>query len=194
MSQPILSILICTIPERKKMFDVLWAFLEAQIRFFEHTPSVEIIANPRVGMTIGAKRNHLLQTAQGKYVCFIDDDDMVSSNYISELLIAAKSDADCFAINGVMTTDGQNPIRWEISKDHIYGAITVNGKTEYRRYPNHITPIKASIAKRFSFPEVSWGEDFAWCKAIHDAKAIQTEHKIEKPLYTYLYRTHNKNG
>ncbi len=191
---PVISILICTIPERKKMFDLLHAWLEAQISHLADKSAVEILINDHAGITIGAKRNSLLRGAFGKYVVTIDDDDWVPAYYVSELLKAAESNTDCFAINGTMTTNGQHPIRWEISKDHVYGAITVNDKTEYRRHPNHITPIKAYIAKQFSFPDVSWGEDFQWCKAIHDAKVIKTEYKIEPPMYFYNYRTINKNG
>jgi glycosyltransferase involved in cell wall biosynthesis len=48
-------------------------------------------------ITTGAKRNNLLNKAQGKYICFIDDDDHISNDYLRLILEAIESDADCIA-------------------------------------------------------------------------------------------------
>jgi len=42
-------------------------------------------------MTIGAKRNQLLHRAKGDYVAFVDDDDLVSSDYVNKVLSAVST-------------------------------------------------------------------------------------------------------
>ena len=36
--------------------------------------------------TIGEKRNWLLEQAKGEYVVFVDDDDLVTNNYVQSIM------------------------------------------------------------------------------------------------------------
>lgn len=137
----------------------------------------------------GKKRNKLYEMAQSKYCISLDDDDWVPDYYVCELLEAAKSDADCFGINGVMITDNVKTETWSISKDHPYKTVRTNLGNHYKRYPNHITGIKSEICKKFKFPDVSFGEDFDWATQIHNSGLIKTEYTIHKPLYEYRYNS-----
>lgn len=176
-----LSILICSLWERAADFARLLGVLENQL-----TSEVEILTEiDNREITTGAKRNILLQRAAGKYVVFVDDDDSVSENYVSEILEAAKSDPDAIVFNGWITTNGENKRRFKLSKDYPY----TTKDNIYYRYPNHIVPIRATIAKKFRFPDKTYGEDFSWATKIHNSKLIKTEVKIEKELYYYLYKT-----
>jgi hypothetical protein len=56
----------------------------------------------------GGKRNILYQSSNGKYSMSIDDDDWIPNYFVSELLKAAESDADCFSIRGTITTNGKD--------------------------------------------------------------------------------------
>jgi GT2 family glycosyltransferase len=118
-------------------------------------------------------------------VVFVDDDDMVAPTYVKDILTAAESNPDAIVFNGTMTTDGRDERKWYISKDYGYEA---KGGAYYR-YPNHIVPIRREIALAFPFMDIRIGEDYAWATAIHNAKLIQTEVKIEKELYHYQFRT-----
>ncbi|MBS1586680.1 MAG: glycosyltransferase family 2 protein [Bacteroidetes bacterium] len=82
----ILSILICTLPQRAAMFEELHNMLQKQI---EGKP-VEILLNGEGGTT-GAKRNTLLQQAKGEFIAFIDDDDMVHEKYMDLVLNCIQS-------------------------------------------------------------------------------------------------------
>lgn len=182
-----LSILIPTIPERKEMFDSLRNEL---IKQKGDNKEVEIISIHEAPLTIGAKRNWLLDTAHGEYVCFIDDDDNVSSTYIQDILQAIESKPDCVSLRGVITWDGANPEIFEHSlryPAYVTHTLPVNG-IKYERYPNHLNTIKASIAKQFKFPEINFGEDSDWAKQIHDSGLIETEVYIDKVLYHYLFK------
>ena len=49
------------------------------------TSEVEVLTELDDGTrSIGEKRNALVESAGGEYVCFVDDDDMVSSDYVGE--------------------------------------------------------------------------------------------------------------
>ena len=178
-----LSILICTLPNRIGYLSQLLQVLTPQ---YVSTNEVEVLTESDNGsMTTGMKRNLLLKRSTGKYVVFIDDDDMVASTYVKDILEAAKCDPDAIVFNGTMTTNGRDERKWYISKD--YGYEAKDGA--YYRYPNHIVPIRREIAMAFPFMDIRIGEDYAWATAIHNAKLIQTEVKIEKELYHYQFRT-----
>lgn len=179
----ILSILIPTLEERVETFNKLWKKLSTQIG----ERNVEIVWWVDNGKSvIGNKRNILLDLAVGKYVCFIDDDDDISDNYIDLLLKAAEFDCDCASLKGVMTTNGENPEVFEHSV--IYNEWkTTDREVKYERFPNHLNMIRADIAKRFKFPEKSYGEDHDWSKQLHEAKVLKTEFYIDDIIYYYKY-------
>lgn len=188
MTQPILSILICSIWKRAGMLASLLSNLEEQIERLGVINLVEVRMSCDNGETpIGTKRNVLMEQATGKYSVFVDDDDKLPDYYIEEILKAAESDADCFAISGVMITNGSLENYWEISKDFEYCTKKEeNGNEWYQRHPNHITPIRREIAVQFKFPDVYQFEDYNWACQIKNSGLIKTEFKIVKhPIYIY---------
>lgn len=187
MSEPILSILICTLPERELMLFGLISDLDNQI---EDKSVVEVVIDDRVGVSTGSKRQSLLEKARGKYISFIDDDDSVPPYYIDEILKGAQTDCDCMAINGIMTTDGTNEIDWRLSKDNPNTTIFENGKAIYLRTCNHIAPVKRELALLAGFPDISNGEDKEYSERLN--KFLKTEFKIEHEMYHYQYITRQK--
>lgn len=202
----LLSILIPTTYDREDMTDRLASHIRKQCesrgsysltRFHDeemvlrnntHNDKIEILTlidNKK--NTTGYKRNVLYENASGKYSISCDSDDWVPDYYIEELLKAAESDADCFGINGIMITDNIKTETWNISKDNPYKTVRGHMGNHYLRFPNHITPIKSEICKQFKFPDVSYGEDFAWATQIHESGLIKSEYTITKPMYEYRY-------
>lgn len=180
----LLSILICTIPDREEKYEKLIEELYFQKQGFD----VEILTDdtPRELITIGAKRNRLLERATGKYVCFIDDDDTVSRDYVKDIVKGCQSDMDCVSLRGVITMNGQTPEIFEHSIKYKAWATTRN-PIKYERYPNHLNPIKAEIAKQFKYPETYFGEDHDWSTQVYNSGLIKTEYYIDKVLYNYLF-------
>jgi len=177
-----LSILICTIPKRKNLLDRLLAILSSQL-----TADVEVLLDNSDKDTIGYKRNVLLQRATGRYLCFIDDDDTVSPDYVSKILAGLANSPDCCSLNGIMTINGTNPKQFVHSID--YSHYFEKGNIYYRP-PNHLNVIRADIAKIFRFPEKNRFEDTDWAMQICRSGAIKTEHKIEGIIYYYLFVTY----
>ena len=197
-----LSILIPVIPQHELAFVWLRGHLQNQL-----VDGVEILSEhgPAFkdgGVSTGRKRQSLLERSAGDYIVFIDADDSVPEYYVSEMLAACASGADCFAINGVMTTDGRDEIKWRISKDYINPGVIhpatkrivqddyrENGKHVYLRRTNHITGVKKEIALAAGFPDKSNAED----KYYSDRLILNTEYKIERPMYEYRFTTKNKS-
>lgn len=184
-----LSILICTLPKRHNLFQSLLHDLYNQIG----NSHVEVIWDDNEFDSIGEKRNRLLNKAKGKYLCFVDDDDSVSKNYIDRLLWASSFDKDCASLRGVITTDGENPLIFEHSIRYKEWKTNKPGEsphaTAYERFPNHLNMIRSSIAKKFKFAEINHGEDFDWSKKIHESGLIKTEQQIPDIIYLYKYVT-----
>ncbi len=65
-------------------------------------------------MSVGRKRQMLLNEAKGEWSIFRDDDDDDYGNYIELILSAINKapDADCIGTWGRMTTDGEKPETW----------------------------------------------------------------------------------
>ena len=179
-----LSILICSLESRKYLLEDLLIELYRQAFGTEGIEILTYVDNKQ--FSTGYKRNELLKSATGKYIIFIDDDDWVEPYYIEELLKAAESDADCFAINGWITTNGRNRVNWKLSKN--YKNETRSGV--YLRTTNHITAVKRELALQVGFPDKSNAEDKWYSDRV--VKLLKTEYKIDKPMYHYRFSTLNK--
>ena len=136
-------------------------------------------------ITTGAKRNKLINLAQGKYVVFIDDDDTISKDYISQIMNALQSEPDAVGFKGWITTNGRDKREWKISKDFPYET---QGRT-YLRYNNHLSPMKKEIALQVPYPDLTYGEDYQFATALKESGLIKTEVFIDRHLYNYNYRT-----
>lgn len=180
----ILSVLICTLPQRREMFESLYGVLLLQIANCNAMDKVEVIWDSSAACTTGKKRNHLLTLSKGKYVVFIDDDDEIVENYIELILAALEQhpNVDCVGMRGYVTFDGQRRKDWSISIHHKYWHETPH---EYCRTPNHISPVKREIAILAKFPEITYGEDIEYSKRIYPH--LQTETFINEYLYHYKF-------
>ncbi len=188
----ILSILICTVEGREQKLSELMTCLAQQIRNNNLDDVIEILTSKdKAGQhTIGYKRNLLLKNCVGEWACFIDDDDMVSFDYIPTVVKLLKEhNPDVIGIEGIITVDGHSPKKFihSIKYTRWYEQAGI-----YFRPPNHLNPIRTSISKQFLFPEINNGEDMKWSLAICEKMVLQNESFIEKPSYFYNYVSINK--
>lgn len=188
-----LAILIPTLPERKESFESLCDSIVKQVTSCKliYTVDVDIIydAAPR-GVLIGTKRNWLMSEAVkvgAEYVCFIDDDDKIQPNYISNVMEGINKGVDACSLRGIITWDGQNPEVFEHSIKYSEWKTNSTGDIKYFRCPNHLNAIKTSIASQFKFPEINREEDIDWSMQILASGLIKTEHFIDEVIYNYEY-------
>lgn len=190
-----LSILIPSIFERSESFNSLVSNLKAQINScgFDNSVSIISLIDKRGDMSVGNKRNSLIEMAKSEYIVFVDDDDVPSNDYVLELMTAIQSNADVIPINGFMTTNGGYRAYWEMGINLPYDTIKLNGKISYRRFPNHIACMKRELILPYKFKDISFGEDYEWAKRLNDNKVFKTEHRITKPIYHYVF-TKSRRG
>lgn len=192
-----LSILICTMPGRENFLATLMRELKEQLYIIRQNPAyvphwadkLEILTDDTFPMVRGTKRNEMLKKAKGKFIVFIDDDDMVTKNYILLILsaIIKNPTVDCIGMKGWITTNGDNRCDWEISKDFGRWYETESGTKIYYRTPNHISPVRREIAMLGMFPDIHDSEDYEYSMRI--LPYLKTEFKINEQIYYYDYRS-----
>lgn len=196
---PKLSILICSIPRRSSMLKRLLDSLLGQAAVLPTPQDVEILylVDDRK-LSIGVKRNRLIEAALGQYTCFIDDDDRVWADYIALIfdVMKNKDEPDCIGISGICTTNGLHP---KISYFSDAAKVLRNRNLSSLKQGTsddsipiahvcHLSPIKRSITSRVKFMDTSWGEDRDWATKI--TPLLESIGLVEKPIYHYdFYNT-----
>ena len=171
-----LSILICSLEDRKESLNKLLSVLMEQT-----TNEVEILIETDDGeLTIGSKRNILLDRAIGDYVVFIDDDDMVSDDYVPKILKAIESNPDSCSVRGTVTIGSDEHLFINSVKiDHwgyLFGSLL--------RRTNHVNPVRRELALRAKFPDINAYEDREYSLRLKPLLKIEVE--IAGSIYYYL--------
>lgn len=179
-----LSILIPTLEQRAAMLANVLFDLNTQIDYEEVGDQVEIVVLCDGGeKPTGAKRNELLEQAKGEYISFVDDDDVVSPNYIHLVLDALKTSPDVVGMRGVYCVDGRYFGLFEHSIEHKEWYQTGD---RFFRPPNHLNPVKREFALLAKFPDVVFGEDREYSMKLR--LMLSTQVMIDTPIYTYMAR------
>lgn len=178
-----LSILICSLVSRGTTFlPKLMAQINDQLKLIEQG-QVEVLAlTDNKNMSVGEKRNKLIDMSSGDYCIFVDDDDRISDDYISTILAATNSQRDVIVFDASVTVNGGSPKKCYYS---INNRRNYDTPAAYHRLPNHITAVKTSIAKKVRFKDISFQEDNDY--SVRLMSEIKTEHRIDKVLYFYDY-------
>lgn len=179
---PRLSILLATVLSRQNLFAKLLLHLQAQA---EGKPVELVIACDNKEISIGKKRQQLLERATGDYVCFVDDDDWVSDDYVDRILAAIETNPDCVGFLITCTTNGRDPKKAIASLKYRQWADNVDGY-HYVRSPYHKTPVRREIALKAGFPDLRYAEDKIYSNGI--LKHLKTEVFVSQVLYQYRYR------
>lgn len=192
----ILSILIPSIPERRDKLVQLTNELYRQCLTLQNTHpslgSVEILVDDSIrfadgGLSIGGKRDILAQRSGGKYLCFLDDDDEPTPNYIEQLVRM------CNEGNDIIT------FRCLVKNDHYWSLIDmrlsnetneeVNPNSVIKRTPWHVCPVLAEHAKNEPFNNINHNEDWTWMERV--LKRVKTESHTDMILTQY---NHSESG
>jgi len=178
------SILIPTLHSRKNLFDKLLSEVQRQINEIK-TAKIEVLYEvDNRELTLGAKRNLLISRAFGKYCCFVDDDDVISPNYLKTFLPMLEEDYDCASIVGAYYHKG-NFIKL------FYHSLDVKEWYEtydrYWRSPSPLNMIKTEICKKVQYADIRDTEDHEFSKRLITSGLLQKEYKIPfQPIYHYV--------
>ncbi len=181
-----LSILILTLPTRINSYSELIKSLNQQVIENNLINKVQILSFcDTKEISVGEKRNILLNQSCGKYVCFIDDDDVVAPNYLISIINAIQSNADVITFCGDYVENNQI-IPFTISMMH---RGNFNHPNMFYRLPNHLCPVKREIALQSMFTDKNFGEDSDYSERINSR--LTNEFHIQDKLYFYMYDSNN---
>lgn len=185
-----LSILIPTLASRTGKLLSLLQELNYQIQL---KPVQVLWLGDNKSMSVGEKRNRLMQMASGDFIAYVDDDDQISENYVEVLLEAAKAHPDktviCF--RGTQNTDGKEdiPFRYDVNFGRNYKKV-IDGQRWKCMLPDHLCAWNRPRMIE-PFPEKSLGEDHAWAKAMAWHYTEEDQVLLTDTLYHYEYNSKN---
>ena len=181
-----LSILILTLPTRIDSYSNLIRTLNQQVIENNLLDKVQILSLcDTKEISVGEKRNILLNKSIGRYVCFIDDDDLIATDYLIKIISAISSNADVITFCGEYIENGQTT-PFSISTIH---RGNYNHPNIFYRLPNHLCPVKREIAVSCLFTDKNYGEDSDYADRIN--QHIKNEFHIQDKLYFYMYDSTN---
>lgn len=179
-----LAILIPTLFNRTQYLERLLTVLNNQIKGRSDVMILQECDNGE--MTTGEKRNRLMNVAvekKVKYICFIDDDDLPSPDYIEKVIAGIETDADCLSLTGMLYVSDRP------SKMFIHSLeFTSWGEVPqyYYRCPNHLNVVKLDKVKDIPYENKYFGEDGTWSMAVQNAGVLKTEYNVPGVIYHYF--------
>jgi hypothetical protein len=182
------QISILTIPGREKLLERLLARLNPQIR----TTNVEVKIHFDKGeLTIGAKRQKVVEECKAKYLNFIDDDDYVPSFYVEKILEKLSKNPYGVGFRGIITSDNIKPVEFvhRAGQKYIDKAIRSSDAYLFYRPLNHLNPIMTDIVKEIGFKDWATFSDRDFSIRLAESGLIDDDIFIDEFMYFYQYRT-----
>jgi hypothetical protein len=156
-----LSILICTLPGSYRAWKTSTFLIDSLVNQAANKPVEVLYLGDNKSLTVGQKRNLLLNIAKGERVIFVDDDDQISDDYVDKVLSYCDLDFDCVGIGVRYTQNGKNEKIYDYSFNKNINFRN-GSKSIAGRCPNHLCLWRREIANRVKFPDMSLGEDHQW--------------------------------
>jgi len=176
-----LSILICSLDNEERQLNLNKIIHELNNQICKNYAEniVEVLIEKDNGiMSVGEKRNLLISKANGEYICFIDDDDFISDNYLN--LILKNLEKDILMIRITHLVDG---VKSKSIQTSLYINYLESNEFIFRANHFHLCPIKKDIANWVKFPQVNFAEDLDYSQRI--IPLIKSYHTIEEEIYIY---------
>lgn len=181
--RPILSILCATVENRCDLFARLHAHLKKQA---DGRPVEIVVACDAKQISIGAKRQQLLERATGDYVAFVDDDDWVSDDYVDRILNAVATKPDCVGFEISCTFNG-GPIKRAVTSIRYKTWGDNQDGFAFVRPIYHKSVVRRELALKVGFPDLRYAEDRWYSDRI--MKWVKTEVFVPATLYHYRFRS-----
>jgi hypothetical protein len=182
----LLSIHIPTIVGREEQFDKLYQHLLLDIDLYHVDRSeVEIISEKdNKKMSIGEKRQLLLNRCDAQYFVQIDDDDMVKNGYIATVIGALKEfSPDCIGYLEGVQMNGVSKIAAHSDRFADWGE-NIEGY-DYVRTIFCKDVIRTDIARKIGFSDMRFGEDHDFSRRLKSSGLITWEVFINEIMYYY---------
>lgn len=182
-----ISILIPTMTPRKALFDQVLAEIRKQASECPEIRTEILWESDNGELTLGQKRNVLMERCTGKYHCFIDDDDVLAPDYLKTFvpMITSGRDYDCAAFVGAHYIRGVFNKLFHHSMHYDAWAETPE------RFLRTISPmnlIKTDIVRQVRYMDIRSIEDREFSQRLKASGLLKTEFSINAnhPLYHYI--------
>ena len=180
MTQPQLSILIPSIPSRAEKLQALLSRLQDLIG----DKNIEVLCLiDNKTKSIGEKRDNLVQMSTGKYLMFIDDDDIT---HLNSVYSATYFDVDVISFQSeCLNSNGSKYIVTHNLGNEVEHRCDENGNyLDMKRPPFHNCAWHNKF-KKFHFPYVNYAEDWGWLKQF--LPLAKKEHHLKEVIYKYNF-------
>jgi len=176
------SVLIPTIPGREfSLRKLLGSIREKVSRIAPHLRVEYCVRFDNREMSIGMKRQELLQNAKGKYMSFVDDDDDITDAYIEDLVETIRGQYPVMRLRGQISQ-----YTFTHSLENRLISPMASGEV-FLRPPNHLNPMMTDVAKLIHFRDSVRGEDLDWTIRLARTGFLTMEYKSSQDRIHYLY-------
>lgn len=182
---PSWTILVPTLGERRPLFERLMAGLLPQLD--PYAGRVRVVGWHNDGSPSLPKiRQRMVETAATEYVSFVDDDDLVSPDYVAEIVAALDSRPDYVGFQVQCYSDSV-PIA--VAYHSLEFRRWRNLRGRFERDISHINPIRTALARRadFSLTRTGGAEDRAWADQLRRLRVLRRQVVVDRILYHYLF-------
>lgn len=172
------NILIATLGQRGDRFKRLIDILMPQVDKCNGDVIVTALWN-NGEHSLSHIRQSLIEHADGEYVSFVDDDDVLPHYFVDE--IVKRLDGVDYVGWQMQTYIDGNPLKptfHSLRYDHWWDDA--NG---YYRDVSHLNPVRLQLARQADFRRTTPPEDVAWCDQMRGL--VVTEHYIDRVMYEY---------
>jgi len=189
---PTLSILIPSIPKRAHLLLPLLRNLYQQaFNAQANHPGIgfaEILVDDSPGyldggLSIGKKREALVRRAQGRYCCFLDDDDRPSPDYVEMLLRLCGKNVHVVTFRALVMEQSY----WGLVNMSLHNKANEQLTPEgiVQRPPWHMCPVWTEFARLYPFADKNNAEDYEWMEKV--LGHCQTEAHTDRMLFLYQH-------
>ena len=176
-------------PARRPLLDRLLAVLMPQLDGLRDIELMVTKFNPLI--PVGENREAMRLASRGEYINFVDDDDLVSDNYVARLYPLLDGEVDYVGFNLEQKFVDAPQLGCVERHSLRYNGVYSDGSGRYDghfRDISHLNPMRRSLA--LSVPMSGWpAEDSRWAEVLRATRRVRTERYVDEVLYYYLTRT-----
>ena len=178
------TIAIASVPARRELRQRILDQLDEQVAKYSDIEILVLEDNRK--RILGDKRNALVDIAQGEYINFVDDDDLISDHYI-DTIYPLLDGVDCVGIRAHISIEGGAWANVFYSKD----LEIRNHGGEYFRPTQHLTPVRTDIVRQIPYRGHRY-EDSNWSQDAKNSGLLRSENITDEVVY-YYYATRVNN-